>query len=160
MGMTGVNIRHEQARQMRLPLVEKLYTRSYTARQIQEEVKKQLNLKTYALNTAKADIAIILEEWKQARIDDRTTHLHKQIKEAEEMKREEWGEWERSKTEGLGSVAYLAEIRHNSEHVGDLLQLSKTRLDINFGSITVNVGDTAEGKKIKQFVEGKGSFDD
>jgi len=89
--------RRNQAREARLPLVAQLYKRGHSLRQIAEEVKKRLNLDTYAPTTARSDIKVLLKEWRQERLQDMDDALQLELTRIDDTVRELWQQWEKSK---------------------------------------------------------------
>ncbi len=89
--------RRNQAREARLPIVSQLYKRGHSLRQIAEEVKKRLDLKTYAPTTARSDIKVLLKEWRKERLQDMDDAMQLELTRIDDTVRELWQQWEKSK---------------------------------------------------------------
>ena len=87
----------KQMRLARLEIVAALYKRGHSYRQIQEEVKKRLDLPAYSLKTVHDDIHTLLDEWREYRIDDMDSALQLELVRIDDTVRELWSQWEKSK---------------------------------------------------------------
>lgn len=116
--------RQIQAKAARLQIVSRLWLRQYTYRQIREKVMEELHLKSYAIGTVKNDIDAAMKLL-NARVGDnmedaRDLELHR----IDEACAELWDAWEKSKRgSGLGTVAYMSEIRQQLQERRKLLGL-------------------------------------
>lgn len=81
----------------RLQIASKLYLRGYSFRAIREEVMRRLDLKTYSLDTVKKDIDILLNEWREERIDDMDASISLELARIDAIIVELWAQWEKSK---------------------------------------------------------------
>lgn len=89
---------YREAALLRMSIVAQLWRRHYTYRQIQEEVKARLDLQTYSLRTVGKDIERCIEEWKaQQRIEDTEAAIHLELARIDDVCREAWEAWEKSK---------------------------------------------------------------
>lgn len=88
-------IKREQ--QNRMDIIAPLYRHGYTYREMQAEVKARLDLKTYALSTLKQDVDRLVAEWRAQRMDDVDKNITMELARIDEMVREAWLAWEKSK---------------------------------------------------------------
>lgn len=84
-------------KEQRLEIVAPLWRKNYTYREIQAEVKKRLELKTYALCTVKHDVDTLLQEWQENRLDDTDKKVTSELARIDLVIREAWEMWEKSK---------------------------------------------------------------
>lgn len=82
---------------LRLDIVAKLYKHGYSYREIQAEVKARLALDTYALSTVKADVDTLLAQWREERKIDLEANLNAELARIDEIIKEAWEAWEKSK---------------------------------------------------------------
>lgn len=89
---------YREAALVRMSIVAQLWRRHCTYRQIQEEVKARLDLQSYSLRTVGKDIERCIEEWKaQQRIEDTDAAIHLELSRIDDVCREAWEAWEKSK---------------------------------------------------------------
>lgn len=88
-------IKREQ--QQRMDVIAPLYRHGYTYRQIQAEVQKRMDLKAYSLSTLKHDIDRLVKEWREQRLEDIDQTMTTELARIDEMVREAWMAWEKSK---------------------------------------------------------------
>lgn len=81
----------------RLEIVAELYKRGYSMRKIQAEVMARLNLETYSLQTVHRDVKSLLAEWRESRIDDMEIAMQLELERIDDIVRECWEQWEKSK---------------------------------------------------------------
>lgn len=86
-------------KEQRLEIVAPLWRKNYTYREIQAEVKKRLDLKTYALCTVKHDVDTLLQEWQENRLDDTDKKVTSELARIDLVIREAWDMWEKSKVD-------------------------------------------------------------
>lgn len=92
---------YREAARVRMSIVAQLWRRHYTYRQIQEEVKARLDLQSYSLRTVGKDIERCIEEWKaQQRVEDTDAAIHLELARIDDVCREAWEAWEKSKQDG------------------------------------------------------------
>lgn len=91
--------RKNQEKLARLEIVAQLYKRGHSVRNIQSEVMKRLDLKSYSLSTVHKDIHTLLDEWRENRIDDMDAALQLELERIDDTCRELWDQWEKSKTD-------------------------------------------------------------
>lgn len=88
---------YRRAQYLRMDIVAQLYKRGYTYREIREEVKTRLNLKSYSLRTVHQDIYRLLEEWRETRIEDFDLAVQLELSRIDELIKEAWAAWDKSK---------------------------------------------------------------
>lgn len=89
--------RKNQEKLARLEIVAQMYKRGHSMRNIQTEVMKRLELKSYSLSTVHKDIHSLLEEWRENRIEDMDAALQLELERIDDTCRELWDQWEKSK---------------------------------------------------------------
>lgn len=90
--------KYKQVKLARLEIVAKLYKRGYSYADIQREVREQLGMdKGYSLRTVHKDVHTLLEEWKETRIEDVDKAIQAELVRLNEMEKEAWQEWDKSK---------------------------------------------------------------
>ena len=89
--------RHMQ--EARLPIVAELYKRGYSYPSIRREVMARLDLPTYSLQTVSRDVHRLLNEWRKNRITDMDQALQLELERIDDIIREAWGAWDKSKTD-------------------------------------------------------------
>lgn len=98
MGEPGKKMRdYRQAQIVRLDIIAQLYKRGYTYRQIREEVMARLDLKAYSLHTVHKDVNALLAEWRETRIENLDHAVQLELERIDEVTREAWEAWEKSK---------------------------------------------------------------
>lgn len=96
--------RRQQIREARLNIVAKMYLRQKSYREIRAEVMKRLDLATYSLRTVKNDIEMLLNQWREARIDDADLAVSAELERIDETCRELWSQWEKSKEDYISET--------------------------------------------------------
>lgn len=91
--------RRRQLRIARLEIVSELFKRGYSRRKIREEVKKRLDLKSYALGSVQNDIQSLLKEWREDRIENTDDLVQLELERIDDAVRELWAQWEKSKND-------------------------------------------------------------
>lgn len=81
----------------RMEIIAPFYKRGYSFRQIQQEVKKRLNLDRYSLGTVRSDIQLLLKEWRESRIENIDEALQLELERIDDTVKELWAQWEKSK---------------------------------------------------------------
>jgi hypothetical protein len=89
--------KRNQIRLSRLEIVSALYKRGYSIRQIQAEIITRLGLKTCSVGTIHGDIQLLLKEWRENRLDNIDAALQLELERIDEIVRELWQQWEKSK---------------------------------------------------------------
>ena len=101
MGAPGKKMKdYRQAQVIRMDIIAQLYKRGYSYRQMQEEVKARLDLKTYSLRTVHKDVNALLEEWRSTRVDNIDLGVQLELERINDIIREAWEAWEKSKQDG------------------------------------------------------------
>lgn len=91
------NVRRDQLREARLSIVGKLYLRGYSERDINREVMARLGLETLSRATTHKDIQVCLAEWHKERIQDMDEAISMELQRIDDIVRECWSQWEKSK---------------------------------------------------------------
>lgn len=89
--------RVKREQQNRMDIIAPMYRHGYTYREMQAEVKARLDLKTYALSTLKQDVDRLVAEWREQRMDDVDKNITMELARIDEIIREAWLAWEKSK---------------------------------------------------------------
>lgn len=92
------NAIRKKIREGRLELVAQYYKRGYSFRKIQAEVIARLSLEKLSIATVKADVDLLLKEWRDNRLADMDDAIQVQLEKIDDRNRELWEQWERSKT--------------------------------------------------------------
>lgn len=101
---------HKQGRQrlnyrrsalMRQEIVAQLFKRGYSYAEIRREVMTRLDLKTYSLSTVCKDVNTLLEEWRKCRIENLDYALQLELQRIDDLIKEAWQAWEKSKEDGV-----------------------------------------------------------
>lgn len=91
---------YRQAQIVRLDIIAQLYKRGYSYREMQAEVMARLDLQHYSLQTVHKDVKKLLEEWRETRIENLDHAVQLELERIDELIREAWEAWEKSKTDG------------------------------------------------------------
>ncbi len=98
MGAPGKKMRdYRQEQLLRLNIIAGLYKRGYSYREIREEVMARLDLQTYSLQTVHKDVNRLLSEWRETRIEDFDYALQLELERIDEIIKEAWEAWDKSK---------------------------------------------------------------
>lgn len=89
--------KRQQVKLARLEIVSGLFKKGYSRRKIREEVMKRLNIETYSLQTVQKDIQTLLDEWREARLEDTDELVTLELARIDDTCRELWEQWEKSK---------------------------------------------------------------
>lgn len=95
--MRKTNSQYARDREVRLCIIAELYRKGHSYRDIQKEVKKRLDLKTYSLSTLSKDVNAMLSEWRTSRVETVDDNLTLELARIDKMLVELWNAWERSK---------------------------------------------------------------
>lgn len=90
---------YRQAQIVRLDIISQLYKRGYSYRAIREEVMARLDLQSYSLRTVKKDIERLLSEWRETRIENMDLALQLELQRIDDLVKEAWEAWDKSKTD-------------------------------------------------------------
>lgn len=82
---------------LRMDIIAPLFKRGYSYRQIRDEVMSRLGLQKYSLYTVKQDIDALLQEWREARIDDLDLTMQLELERIDELIKEAWAAYDKSK---------------------------------------------------------------
>ena len=100
MGAPGKKMKdYRQAQIVRLDIIAGLYKRGYSYRAIREEVMARLDLEAYSLRTVHKDVNTLLEEWRRTRIENFDLSVQLELERIDDMIREAWAAWDKSKTD-------------------------------------------------------------
>lgn len=100
MGAPGKKMKdYRQAQTVRLDIIAQLYKRGYSYREIREEVMARLDLESYSLRTVHKDVNTLLEEWRETRIENFDLAVQLELERIDDMIREAWKAWDKSKTD-------------------------------------------------------------
>lgn len=133
------NQRRTQIQQARLEIVSQMYLKQHTVRQIQAEVMKRLDLKTYSTATVHSDIQRCLEEWRQDRVDNVELRVEAELQRIDMTCRELWEQWEKSKEDYVRTK----KKRKGVPQFGDSGGTSKTISIESTESTVVGLGNVA-----------------
>ena len=89
--------KRQQVKLARLEIVSGLFKKGYSRRKIREEVMKRLNIETYSLQTVQKDIQTLLDEWREARLEDTDELVTLELARIDDTCRELWEQGEKSK---------------------------------------------------------------
>ena len=98
-------IKHKELRQyrkdqsIRMDIEAPLYRRGFSIRAIADEVKARLDLPTLSTRTVHKDIQRLLAEWRELRIKDMDEAVQLELERIDEVIREAWEAWDKSKTD-------------------------------------------------------------
>lgn len=84
---------------LRQNIVAELYRHGYTYREMRDEVMRRLDLERYSLQTVHRDVQAILAEWRQMRNLNIEELQQLELQRIDEMIKEAWAAWEKSKTD-------------------------------------------------------------
>lgn len=87
----------KKIKEARLVIVAELYSKGKCFREIRSEVIRRLNLETYSLKTVHDDIASLLKEWREQRLDNTDQAVTLFLERNRQHYQESREEWERSR---------------------------------------------------------------
>ena len=90
---------YRQAQIVRLDIIAQLYKRGYSYREIREEVMTRLDLQAYSLQTVHKDVNRLLAEWRETRIENFDHAVQLELERIDEVIKEAWAAWDKSKTD-------------------------------------------------------------
>lgn len=135
----------KQVKIARLEIVAELYKRGYSLRKIRTEVMSRLDLKSYSLQTVHKDIQSLLEEWRENRLKDTDALVQIELERIDEITRECWASWEKSKEDRVRTVSKRKGVNVKGNTI---IQSEKTETEI------INIGDVSFLSEIgKQSIE-------
>ena len=124
--------------EVRRTIVAELRMRDYSYREIQAEVKRRLDLKTYALRTVHDDVHAVLAEWRKERLDNTDEAIQLALTRNNTVRREAWEMWDKSKQDYTKERAKQTNIPVSQKN-GDI-GLETTKLEAYKEDITA-LGD-------------------
>lgn len=89
--------KHRAAALQRQEIVAQLFKRGYTYTEIRHEVMARLDLPAYSLSTVCKDVNTLLAEWRECRIDNLDYALQLELQRIDDLIKEAWEAWEKSK---------------------------------------------------------------
>lgn len=122
---------------LRMDIIAPLFKRGYSYRQIRDEVMSRLGLQKYSLYTVKQDIDALLQEWREARIDDLDLTMQLELERIDELIKEAWAAYDKSKEDWEKKKQSMKGIPSVSEEEG-------ADNNAENGIITVSVGQSKE----------------
>lgn len=140
------SIHKQQMREARLQIVGELYKKGYTRRKIQDEVKKRLDLKSYAIGSVHNDIQLLLQEWREENVRNVDELVTLELRRIDECVKQLWNEWEKSKTTTTERTIKLKGKPQGSENV-KTTATEKTEKEVK------GIGDVAYIVEIRRQLE-------
>lgn len=120
MGAPGKRMKdYRQAQIVRLDIIAGLYKRGYSYREIREEVMARLDLQSYSLRTVHKDVQQLLEEWRETRLENIDHAVQLELERTDEIIKEAWQAWEKSKADYEKKVARQQGIPGSSNGESD-----------------------------------------
>lgn len=83
---------------IRRTLIAQLLKRGYTCREMAEEIKARLDLKTCSPSTVASDIKFLLAEWRQTSLMSTEEYVQLELQRIDDIIKEAWDAWDKSKT--------------------------------------------------------------
>ena len=122
MGAKGKKMKdYRQAQIVRLDIIAGLYKRGYSYREIRNEVMARLDLKSYSLETVHKDIGRLLKEWRDTRIENFDHTVQLELERIDEIIKEAWAAWDKSKTDYERKKAKQQGIPGGGENGGNII---------------------------------------
>ena len=93
------NKRREQRimMQQRMQIVAPLWRKSWTLKEIREEVMKRLRLETYSIKCVHTDVQRLIKEWQEERLENTEDKITAELARIDLVIKEAWAAWEKSK---------------------------------------------------------------
>ena len=93
------NKRREQRimMQQRMQIVAPLWRKSWTLKEIREEVMKRLGLETYSIKCVHTDVQRLIKEWQEERLENTEDKITAELARIDLVIKEAWLMWEKSK---------------------------------------------------------------
>ena len=82
---------------IRRTVVAQLLKRGFTVREMAEEIKSRLDLKTCSTSTVAADIKFLLAEWRQTSLMSTDEYVQLELQRIDDIIKESWDAWDKSK---------------------------------------------------------------
>lgn len=132
---------YRQAQIVRMDIIAELYKRGWSYRQMRDEVKARLDLKTYSLGTVHKDVNALLAEWRETRIENLDHAVQLELERIDDIVREAWDAWEKSKKDAevvrsrqIGVAAKKSDDGDDGENRIETVRLERTSAElINYG---------------------------
>jgi len=87
----------KQLRIARTEIVSELYKKGWSYSQMQKEVIRRLDLKSYSKSVIHNDVKMLLAEWRENRIENTDSAIQLELERIDDAIRELWAQWEKSK---------------------------------------------------------------
>lgn len=84
-------------RELRKSIIAPLFMKGYTYMAMRDIVREKLNLASLSLSTIKLDVDSLLAEWRETRINDIDMAVQLELQRIDELVKEAWNSWEKSK---------------------------------------------------------------
>lgn len=117
---------HTPARRLRAArraLVARYYRAGLSYGAIAARLHEEPGLERTSRSTVCADVHELLAEWRSERLGNIDDYVTLELRRIDDATAALWCEWERSRAEGRGEVAYIAEVRHQLAERRKLLGL-------------------------------------
>lgn len=83
--------------QQRMQIVAPLWRKSWTLKEIREEVMKRLGLETYSIKCVHTDVQRLIKEWQEERLENTEDKITAELARIDLVIKEAWLMWEKSK---------------------------------------------------------------
>ena len=83
--------------QQRMQIVAPLWRKSWTLKEIREEVMKRLGLETYSIKCVHTDVQRLIKEWQEERLENTEDKITAELARIDLVIKEAWQMWEKSK---------------------------------------------------------------
>lgn len=83
--------------QQRMQIVAPLWRKSWTLKEIREEVMKRLGLETYSIKCVHTDVQRLIKEWQEERLTNTEDKITAELARIDLVIKEAWQMWEKSK---------------------------------------------------------------
>lgn len=100
MSGSSANSKRKHIKQGRMVIVADLYKRGWSIRRIAEEVRARMNC-TCSTRTIWNDIQDLLQEWRDARLQDTDARLQLELERIDACTAELWEQWDKSKEDWI-----------------------------------------------------------
>lgn len=130
----GKSKANKEKKYLRMDIIAPLFKRGWSYRALRNEVMARLDLKTYSLRTVKLDVDELLKEWRETRIENIDYALQLELERIDDLIREAWEAWEKSKEDyqkGKGTqFAIPSESSTDSESSVVVTHMQQSKEDI------------------------------
>ena len=83
--------------QQRMQIVAPLWRKSWTLKEIREEVMNRLGLETYSIKCVHTDVQRLIKEWQEERLENTEDKITAELARIDLVIKEAWAAWEKSK---------------------------------------------------------------